>query len=43
MPDAATTTSVIPEAYTDLLTSTALAHVATTGPHGEPQSHPVVF
>jgi len=35
--------SVIPEKYVDLLQSTALAHVATIGPNGEPQSTPVWF
>lgn len=35
--------SVIPEKYTDLLKSNALAHVATIGPKGEPQSTPVWF
>ena len=34
---------VIPESYEDLLSSTALAHVATIGPHGEPQNNPVWF
>lgn len=34
---------MIPESYLDLLQSTALAHVATIGPHGEPQSTPVWF
>ena len=34
---------MIPEKYRDLLESTALAHVATIGPHGEPQSNPVWF
>ena len=29
--------------YTDLLDSTALAHVATVGPNGEPQVNPVWF
>jgi len=33
----------IPEKYVDLLESTALAHVATIGPSGEPQSNPVWF
>lgn len=33
----------IPEGYEDLLQSTALVHVATTGPDGEPQSTPVWF
>ena len=35
--------SVIPENFVDLLESTALAHVATIGPRGEPQSSPVWF
>jgi PPOX class probable F420-dependent enzyme len=41
----ATTTNetVIPEHYRDLLESTALAHVATIGPNGEPQNNPVWF
>jgi hypothetical protein len=30
----------IPERFHDLLGSTALAHVATIGPRGEPQSSP---
>ncbi len=34
---------VIPEGYTDLLGTTALIHVATLGPNGEPQSTPVWF
>lgn len=34
---------MIPEPYHDLLASTALAHIATIGPHGEPQSTPVWF
>ncbi|NJM05228.1 PPOX class F420-dependent oxidoreductase [Candidatus Gracilibacteria bacterium] len=34
---------MIPEKYVDLLTSTALAHVATIGPEGEPQVNPVWF
>ena len=29
--------------HQDLLGSTALAHVATIGPHGEPQNNPVWF
>jgi PPOX class probable F420-dependent enzyme len=33
----------IPQAYEDLLQSTALAHVATIGPNGEPQNNPVWF
>jgi PPOX class probable F420-dependent enzyme len=35
--------TVIPEQYRDLLESTALAHVATIGPNGEPQVNPVWF
>ena len=34
---------VIPDNYTDILHGTALAHVATIGPKGEPQSNPVWF
>jgi PPOX class probable F420-dependent enzyme len=34
---------IIPEQYADLLTSKGLAHVATIGPKGEPQSSPVWF
>lgn len=34
---------VIPEQYTDLLQAAALAHVATIGPNGEPQSSPLWF
>lgn len=34
---------MIPSGYEDLLESTALAHVATVGPHGEPQANPVWF
>lgn len=33
----------IPESHIDLLESTALAHVATVGPKGEPQANPVWF
>lgn len=33
----------IPEGYADLLRSTAVAHVATIGPKGEPQVNPVWF
>lgn len=35
--------SIIPKNYADLLETTALAHVATIGPKGEPQSTPVWF
>ncbi len=35
--------SVIPDDYKDLLQTTALAHIATIGPKGEPQSNPVWF
>lgn len=34
---------VIPATHADLLKSAALAHVATIGPDGEPQSSPVWF
>ncbi|MEI7643483.1 MAG: PPOX class F420-dependent oxidoreductase [Chloroflexales bacterium] len=34
---------MIPDKYHDLLESTALAHVSTLGPSGEPQSNPVWF
>ncbi len=33
----------IPEGYRDLLESTALVHVATIGPRGEPHNTPVWF
>ncbi len=36
-------TTRIPEGYKDLLESTALVHVATIGPNGEPQNTPVWF
>jgi PPOX class probable F420-dependent enzyme len=35
--------SAIPDEFKDLLESTALAHVATIGPKGEPQNNPVWF
>jgi len=35
--------TVIPEKFNDLLESNALAHIATIGPKGEPQSSPVWF
>ncbi len=34
---------VIPGSYDDVLRSTAVAHVATIGPRGEPQNNPVWF
>jgi PPOX class probable F420-dependent enzyme len=34
---------MIKEDYRDLLESTALAHIATVGPRGEPQVNPVWF
>jgi PPOX class probable F420-dependent enzyme len=34
---------VIPENFQDILASTTVAHVATLGPRGEPQSTPVWF
>lgn len=33
----------VPQGFEDLLSSTAVAHIATTGPGGEPQSNPVWF
>jgi PPOX class probable F420-dependent enzyme len=33
----------IPESHKDLLETTALAHIATIGPDGEPQVNPVWF
>lgn len=35
--------SVIPENYTDLLESKAVANIATIGPKGEPHNNPVWF
>ena len=35
--------TVVPGSHADLLESTALAHVATVGPDGEPQNNPVWF
>ncbi len=37
------TTQPIPSTHIDLLESATLAHVATVGPGGEPQSNPVWF
>jgi PPOX class probable F420-dependent enzyme len=37
------TQAIIPDSHKDILDSTALAHVATLGPDGEPQSNPVRF
>lgn len=34
---------MIPETHKDILESTALAHIATIGPNGEPQCNPVWF
>lgn len=34
---------MIPSTHADILSTTALAHVATLGPKGEPQSTPVWF
>jgi PPOX class probable F420-dependent enzyme len=38
-----TVSDVIPSTHLDLLATTALAHIATIGPDGEPQSSPVWF
>ncbi len=35
--------ATIPEKFNDLLESNALAHIATIGPKGEPQTSPVWF
>lgn len=35
--------SVIPASHRDLLDQPVLAHAATTGPNGEPQSNPIWF
>ena len=35
--------SVIPESHRDILEKKGFAHVATVGPGGEPQSHPVWY
>lgn len=37
------TTAQIPSRYEALLAKTAVAHIATIGPNGEPQSSPVWF
>src|SRR5215472_13676315 len=37
------TMGLIPEEYFDVLESKSVAHIATLGPHGEPQSNPVWF
>jgi len=37
------TVTTIPESHSDILETTALAHIATIGPHGEPQNNPVWF
>ncbi|MCZ7531601.1 MAG: PPOX class F420-dependent oxidoreductase [Acidimicrobiia bacterium] len=35
--------SVIPDSHADILDSKGFAHLASIGPDGEPQSHPVWF
>lgn len=35
--------TTVPASHAHILESTALAHIATIGPGGEPQSHPVWF
>lgn len=34
---------VIPDSHRDLLDATSIAHLASIGPDGEPQSHPVWY
>lgn len=36
-------TTAIPQSHADILQKKGFAHVATIGPHGEPQSSPVWF
>ena len=43
MSDAPVNKSVVPDEYVDLLSTKALADVATIGPDGEPQVNPVWF
>ena len=38
-----TSTAAVPEDRVDILNKRSFAHVATLGPHGEPQSNPVWF
>jgi len=38
-----TNTGVVPESHEDILHKKGFAHVATVGPHGEPQSSPVWY
>lgn len=38
-----TATAVVPESHADLLEAKAFAHLASIGPDGEPQSHPVWY
>ncbi len=35
--------TTIPDSHRDILETTALAHIATIGPQGEPQNNPVWF
>ena len=42
MPDTATQ-NVIPESHRDILDKKGFAHIATIGPHGEPESTPVWY
>ena len=37
------TVTTIPASHSDILETKALAHIATIGPHGEPQNNPVWF
>lgn len=38
-----TATEVVPDSHADLLEAKGIAHLATLGPDGEPQSHPIWY
>lgn len=43
MSPAHTLTSVVPASHVDLLDAKGFGHLATLGPEGEPQSHPIWY